>query len=223
MGAGIESTTLATGESVSRQGRLVAALVESGVGSTTALLGLLATLYRSTPDVLAHVQRVALMSLRMGAGLGLSDEDLRQLERAALTHELGKIAVPDPPHVFGPGEAALPLRQVLAARDALRRVPFLAPAAAIVGALCEWADGSGGPLGLSGGTVPMTARILAVADMHDRLMALGVMLALEPETIAAELVSQAGRRFDAQVVAVCLRCMGESGAAAGGYMPQRGL
>jgi len=201
----------------------VAALVESGVGSTTALLGLLATVYRSTPDVLAHAQRVALMSLRMGVSLGLDDEDLRHLERAALVHELGKIAVPDPPQTFGPGDAAIPLRQVLAARDALRRVPFLVPASAIVGALCERTDGSGGPLGLSGGTVPMTSRILAVADMHDRLMALGMMLALEPETIAAELVSQAGRRFDPQVVAACLRCMGEPGLTSSGYVPQRGL
>src|SRR5690606_22928410 len=56
-------------------------------------------------------------------------------------------------------------------------------------------DGRGGPDGLSGEAIPLAARIVAVADELDRLLA-----SHAPATAAAKLAAEAGRRFDPAVV-----------------------
>ena len=196
-----------------RQTRLKSALIENSVASTSALVSFLAALYRYSPDTLAHVQRVAAASICIGGGMSLSREELRHVERAALAHDLGRVVSPDPSADKPPGpprgderrghQAAL-ARNVLAAAPALRR------AADIVGAQCERIDGSGWPCGLQGDEIPVGARIVGVADAYDALTSLCLELGLSADAIAVELVRHAGTRFDARVVAACLRWMDES-------------
>jgi HD-GYP domain-containing protein (c-di-GMP phosphodiesterase class II) len=196
-----------------RQTRLKSALIENSVASTSALVSFLAALYRYSPDTLAHVQRVAAASVCIGGGMSLSREELRHLERAALAHDLGRLVSPDRSDAQPkrpPVDDAARGRQAALARDVLAAAPALRRAADIVGAQHERIDGSGWPSGLQGDEIPVGARIVGVADAYDALTSLCVELGLSADAIAVELVRHAGTRFDARVVAACLRWMDES-------------
>ena len=81
----------------------------------------------------------------MNAGEGLAAD----IERAAILRNITRLDV----HALG------------------RQVPFLAAASAITAAMQEHFDGSGFPLGLAGDRIPLGARILAVAEAWDVLVA----------------------------------------------------
>ncbi len=196
-----------------RQTRLKSALIENSVASTTALVSFLAALYRYSPDTLAHVQRVAAASICIGGGMSLSREELRHLERGALAHDLGRFVSPDHSDdqpTGPPRDQAFRGRQAALAREVLAAAPALRRAADIVGAQHERIDGSGWPQGLLGEEIPVGARIVGVADAYDALTSLCLELGLAADAIAVELVRHAGTRFDARVVAACLRWMDES-------------
>jgi response regulator RpfG family c-di-GMP phosphodiesterase len=196
-------------EAADRLARLKRALAESAIGSTGALVSWVGMLYRYTPDTLAHVQRVANTALSISTGLRLSHQQLQQVERAALVHDIGKIIVPDDRDGFNGArpDAQRLAYQVSLAKEVLATSPFLQPTAEIVGALCERVDGSGWPRGSKGAAIPLGARVVGVADALDAMTLLCVEMVLSPEVIAAELVRHAGTRFDSDVVAACLRWM----------------
>jgi len=124
-----------------------------------------------------HSHTVAGLAAQAADGLGLSQAEQDRLRRAALVHDLGKIAVPyrlleraaddtgTPPRAGGLTALAEPVRlHPYYAQRILARVRPLADLAADVGAHHERLDGSGYPLGLSGQGVPVGARVLAAAD-----------------------------------------------------------
>jgi HD-GYP domain-containing protein (c-di-GMP phosphodiesterase class II) len=191
-----------------RRIRVTFAFDESCIASTAALRALLATLYGQEPDALAHAQRVAEMSLRIGRELVLTDAQLGDLERAAWLHDLGKIVLPEVQRVTSPsvdGDALRWTEQVLVADEIIRRTPFLCAAADIVLASRECIDGSGYPNHLAGSAIAVGARILSVADTFDALSAMCLSLGVDPAAVHVELVRHAGSRFDPHVVAACLR------------------
>jgi HD-GYP domain-containing protein (c-di-GMP phosphodiesterase class II) len=97
--------------------------------------------------------------------------------------------------------------------ETLRRIEFPWPVADAVRQHHERLDGSGYPLGLKGDEIMLEARIVAVAD------AVEAMLAPRPQRPALslgacidELQSQAGRRYDARVVKSCIKVLRERDA-----------
>ena len=124
-----------------------------------------------------HSHMVASLAAQAAAGLGLPRGEEDRLRRAALVHDLGKIAVPyrlleqaadDTGVLARPGRTgALPEPVRLHphyAQRILSRVRPLADLATDVGAHHERLDGSGYPVGLAAGSVPIGARVLAAAD-----------------------------------------------------------
>jgi len=124
-----------------------------------------------------HSHTVASLAAQAGAGLGLPPGEQDRLRRAALVHDLGKIAVPyrlleqaaddtDVPARSSRGAAlSEPVRlHPYYAQRILSRVGPLADLAADVGAHHERLDGSGYPLGLAAPNLPAGARVLAAAD-----------------------------------------------------------
>jgi HD-GYP domain-containing protein (c-di-GMP phosphodiesterase class II) len=190
-----------------RQSRLTAAFVDAAIATSGALDALLATVYRALPDRLAHFKRVAWLVVRIGRELKLSDQALQDLERAALVHDLGRLVITDPAHT-SPITMDLdePTEQLFAAAAIVSAVPFLARGADIVLASRECIDGSGLPFGLVADAISLEARILHVADAFDNLSIMCSRFGVHPETVAAEMSAHAGTRFDADVVAACLRC-----------------
>lgn len=196
-----------------RQWRVTAAFIESAIASSASLDALLARLYRREPDALAHLHRVATLSLQIGEELGMAARALDDLERAALLHDVGRLVIPDP---GGPAAGVLDsaasfhrAEQVRVACEIVEDLPFLRPAAVVMASSLECYDGSGYPLGLRGEEIPVGARVLHVADTLDALTAVCAALAYSSEAANVELVRLAGLRFDPDVVAAWLRCSDE--------------
>lgn len=206
----MDARTPTASEQTERIWRLTTAFLETGVASTTTLEGLLSRLYRRDVEALAHLQRVAELALKIGDELGMPAEEMADLERAALLHDLGRLVVPDPPALAATRQDAATLArratQVRLACEVASHVPFLAPAAAILEASVECFDGTGYPEGRRGEDIPLAARVVHLADTLDTLNAICEALAAPAETASAELVRQAGSRFDPEVVAAWLRC-----------------
>jgi HD-GYP domain-containing protein (c-di-GMP phosphodiesterase class II) len=190
-----------------RRERVLFALAEMGIASTSGVLAFVGMVYRFAPERFSHVHRVATLAVATGSQLGLRGAELAELERAALVHDLGKIVLPDPAGsklVEWAPERGSAARQAIVAADVLASVAFLRAASHIVGAMCEWTDGSGQPRGLSGDAIPLSARILGVADALDVMTGVCRDLAWPRDLAVVELVRQAGVRFDAKVIAAAL-------------------
>jgi len=157
-----------------------------------------------------HSERVGAWSRALGAALGLAPADAESIAQAGLLHDIGKIGVP---------ESVLtktgPLTEV--EWRAMRRHPvvgaqivapfdFLAAGALIIRHHHERWDGSGYPDGLVGQTIPLGARIVAVADVYDALTSdRPYRRALPVSEARARLVAEAGATLDPSVVTALLR------------------
>jgi response regulator RpfG family c-di-GMP phosphodiesterase len=193
-----------------RAGRMRQVFADLEVATSAALDALLATLSQRNPEALEHVRRVARYSVEVALTLGLDASLLGDIERGALLHDLGKVAIPDAViHKPGPltdDEFAVMRSHAQIGHDIAATVPFLRPAAEIILATHERFDGTGYPRGLAGHAVPIGARIIAVVDVFDALTSARVYR--DPICVAAanaELVRGAGSHFDPEVVAAWLR------------------
>jgi putative nucleotidyltransferase with HDIG domain len=170
-----------------------------------ALSVLLAILESRTPDTHDHSQRVASTAVTLGRRLGLPEDEVEGLQRAALLHDIGKIAMPSrllsDATSLSETDIAILRQHVTIGADILRAIPVLASAAPIVAATHERMDGHGYPAALVGDAIPLAARIIAVADVYDALT--GVRPYREPvsrDQANAELVRASGRHLDPVVV-----------------------
>jgi putative two-component system response regulator len=94
--------------------------------------------------------------------------------------------------------------------ETLRRIEFPWPVADAVRQHHERLDGSGYPLGLKGDEIMLEARIVAVADAAEAMLAPRPQRpALALNACIDELQSQAGRRYDARVAKACVKVLRE--------------
>jgi putative nucleotidyltransferase with HDIG domain len=160
-------------------------------------------------DTAGHSLRVTLYSLEIGKKLGLTEDQLKQLERGAYLHDIGKIGIPDSillkPEKLSPEEMAVMRSHVRIGFELMSRVAFLSAAAQIVLSHQEYYDGTGYPRGLAGDAIPLGARIFAVADTLDAIMSdRPYRVGRSFSEARAEIVRESGRQFDPQVVSVFL-------------------
>ena len=112
----------------------------------------------------------------LARGLGLDDETVEMIGRAARLHDVGKIGLSD--HVllqsggYAPGDLELMKNHVAIGAEILGggRSRLLKMAAEIARTHHERWDGSGYPEGLSGEQIPVSGRIVALADCFDGLV-----------------------------------------------------
>jgi PAS domain S-box-containing protein/putative nucleotidyltransferase with HDIG domain len=168
------------------------------------------------PYTAGHERRVAELATDIGETMGMASEKVRALRLAATIHDVGKIAVPaeilSKPGRLSETEFALIKAHPTTGCEILEDIDFGSPVAEIVRQHHERLDGSGYPQGLKGEQVTLEARILAVADVVEAMSshrpyrpALGMEVAL------AEVREYAGVKYDADVVAVCVRLVEELG------------
>ena len=195
-----------------RAQRIRQVLAESDLASTPAVDLFMATLFQRQPMPLGHARRVANFSVTLGTQLGVADPQIGVVQRAALMHDLGKIAVPDgilqKQGPLSDDEYAVMRSHVQIGHDIAATVPFLRPSADIMLATHERYDGNGYPNGLSGESIPLGARIIAVVDVFDALTS--IRFTRDPHEVVAantELVRGAGSQFDPDIVAAWLRCV----------------
>lgn len=174
-------------------------------GSDDALDVLLRTLTEGQSAAYEHARRVARLAVRVGAAAGIPETDLADLERAALLHDVGKLAMPDAlirkPAPLTPDERQVMRTHVRLAYEALKDHAFLSGAADIVVAVPECYDGRGYPRGLRGDEIPLASRVVAAVDAYETMIARRVYRDAMPAAEAVlELLRCRGTQFDPDVV-----------------------
>jgi HD-GYP domain-containing protein (c-di-GMP phosphodiesterase class II) len=128
-----------------------------------------------SPWTFAHSTGVAEKAVGAAAALGLEGAELRDLRRAALLHDIGKLGasnlILDKPGKLTADETAAMRMHPLYTRRILERVASFRELAYVASLHHERPDGRGYPYGLCGDALPLTARIIAAADFCDALCA----------------------------------------------------
>ena len=146
-----------------------------------------------------------------------SEQVIDTLFKTAPLHDIGKVGIPDrillKPGPLDADEMAIMKTHTTLGRDALLQaeqelgmaLPFLRFAKDIAYCHQEKWDGSGYPQGLVGEAIPVSARLMAVADVYDALISRRVYKPAMPFAQAAEVIAAgAGTHFDPAVVAAFL-------------------
>jgi HD-GYP domain-containing protein (c-di-GMP phosphodiesterase class II) len=120
-----------------------------------------------------HCDRVSAIAIGIGTLLGFDDAALRDLNRAALLHDIGKLSISnrilDKPGPLTETEFATVRQHPAVTEQIFERVPRLGALAPLASAHHERLDGSGYPRGLSADELTMPMRVLAVADVYEAL------------------------------------------------------
>lgn len=155
-----------------------------------------------------HTKRVGRTSAQIARVLGLDETLVETIRLAAPLHDVGKIGIPDSillsPDRLTPEQLVVMKSHCLIGCNLLAGtdVPLLELAAEIALTHHERWDGLGYPRGLAGEAIPLSGRIVAVADTYDALTsARPYTRAWSRDEALAEIEASAGLQFDPQVVA----------------------
>jgi HD-GYP domain-containing protein (c-di-GMP phosphodiesterase class II) len=154
----------------------------------------------------AHNRRVARLCVSIGRQLSMSADELRVLARAGLMHDIGKIAIPkDVLSKHSPlDEAEWSLMRTHPEMGLTLLDGTWQSSREVLAILYhhERLDGSGYPYGLRGESIPIEARIVAVADTYDALTSdRPYRRACSDAEARRVLVEEASSRLDARMVA----------------------
>ena len=156
-----------------------------------------------------HHRAVAELAGSLARHIGLRDEQLHAVVRAAELHDVGKVLVPDAilnkPTELSADELALMRRHAIAGWLILRESAESDAIAALVRSSHERWDGLGYPDGLAGDAIPLGARIISICDAFDAMThERPYRTARSGAEALAELRDGAGVRYDPTLVAVFL-------------------
>lgn len=187
-----------------------AVLYEENESLLKSLIRTLSTTIDARDPVTAgHSQRVSLYAARLATACKLEEKALNEMDIASWLHDIGKIGVRDnvllkegrltPEEYKKVQEHASYTREILEqihfSRE-LKNVPLLASLHH------ERMDGKGYPYGLAGKSLPLSARILAIADVYDALTAYDrpYKKAMTMDEALSILKTDEGKQFDADLV-----------------------
>lgn len=151
-----------------------------------------------------HSRRVTELALELARRLGMQGEDLLNVRRGALLHDIGKVAIPDgvllKPGPLSDEEWVIMKKHPSFAHEMLSPIEYLRPSLDIPYCHHEKWDGTGYPRGLSGKDIPLPARIFAVVDVWDALTSdRPYRKAWTSEHARSYIANEAGRHFDPEV------------------------
>ncbi len=179
------------------------------------LLALVAALDAREHETSDHSQRVVKYTTAIAERMGLKNQELEEIGRGALLHDIGKIGVPDAV-LLKPGKLTTEEWKEMRKHpdigfQMIQAIPFLDTPAQIVLSHQERFDGGGYPRRLAREEIHIGARIFAVADTldamtSDRPYRLGTTFA----NAVAEIHRCSGTQFDPEVVRAFLS-IGETG------------
>lgn len=199
-------------ESVKRRARLLEDQVMAGLREIEQrereILHRLAKATESRDDATgAHLERMARYSGVIAEAIGLPQEEARMIEAAAPLHDIGKISIPDAilnkPGPLSAEEMAVMREHPRRGFEVLRGSPsrFVQLGAEIALRHHERWDGSGYPDGLAGEAIPLSARIVALADVLDALTTVRpYKAAWSLDDTVTYLREQRGKMFDPRLV-----------------------
>lgn len=158
-------------------------------------------------------QRVAELAVALARELRLSDPQIAQLRMAGRLHDIGRLAITGDlflkPGPLTEAESQIARNHTRLGAKILEAVPGLEAERAMILHHHERLDGTGYPDGLVGAEIPLTTRILSVADAYDAMTS---SRPYRPARSAAESLAEirrgAGSQFDYRVVAALGRLLG---------------
>lgn len=176
------------------------------------------------PETGAHLERMREYCRILGSQLALEErnqdvldgEYVQLLYLTSPLHDIGKVGIPDSvllkPGRLTPEEFEVMKQHTViggktldAALRARPEVDFLTMGRDIAWTHHEWFDGSGYPLGLKGEQIPLSGRIVALADVYDALTTKRVYKpAFSHEDAKSIILKQEGSHFDPKVVGAFL-------------------
>jgi putative two-component system response regulator len=157
-----------------------------------------------------HTERVGEAAAVLATALGLPEEDVFLIRRAAPLHDVGKIGIPDSilrkPGALTEAEwRTMKQHTTIGARilsSGRSRVIRLAEQIALYHH--EHWNGAGYPRGLAGESIPLVGRLVMVADVFDALLSDRVYRSAWPaEQVLNYIRDHAGRRFDPRIAGLC--------------------
>jgi response regulator RpfG family c-di-GMP phosphodiesterase len=156
-------------------------------------------------EVEGHLARVAQITTRLASVMGVPDEQLKNIRRGALLHDIGKMGIPDgillKPSALNDEEWAVMHLHPVYAYDMLSPIALLLPALDIPYCHHERWDGQGYPRGLKHEEIPLGARIFSVVDVWDALRSDRPYRPGWPEARVRDYIAKrAGADFDPRVV-----------------------
>ncbi len=194
-------------------------------GYVGSVLALAVAVDARDPSTHLHSQAVAGYAAAIATQLGLDGDRVEEVRIAGLLHDVGKVGVPD---------AVLQKPGPLTDEEwvQMRRHPEIGARILVhpeLAAVREWVlrhheqpDGSGYPDGLIGAQIPIEARILAVADAYEAMIAdRPYRRGLSPQIARAELEQGCGGQFDSEVVEAFLAFLASQNGAWAPTGPER--
>jgi len=189
-------------------------------------------LYRASVEALAvtvdardpytynHSRNVARYARLLAEAMGLSPEEVEQVELAGLLHDIGKVGVPDrilrKPGELTADEWKLMRRHSWLGAQILATHPELQSVVPLVRSHHERWDGQGYPAGLEGDEIPLGAAIIGLADAFDTMTSDRPYRRAMPVSQAVEELERgSGTQFHPQVVAAFKRLLAKSPELAG--------
>jgi HD-GYP domain-containing protein (c-di-GMP phosphodiesterase class II) len=124
-------------------------------------------------DTDAHNYRVSIYSVRLAEAVGLPIEQIKSLIKGALLHDVGKLGIPDG-ILLKPGKLDVEEFEIMKTHvnhgiDITEGAEWLVDGQLVIAGHHEKFDGSGYPRGIEGDSIPVIARIFAIADVFDAL------------------------------------------------------
>ena len=170
------------------------------------------------PYTHGHSLRVTMYSLILAKKLNLDDTTLEEIETAGLLHDIGKIGIPQnilcKPGKLTDEEFAVMKSHPDQAARMLMGIKKLTVASNWLRCHHEKWDGSGYPYGMKGEEIPISGRIIALADTYDAMTSTrSYRQALTHEIAMAEIKRCSGTQFDPVLAELFIECSDELRAA----------
>ncbi|MFM7134147.1 MAG: HD-GYP domain-containing protein [Planctomycetota bacterium] len=171
-----------------------------------ALSAFVSAIDAKDPYTRGHSQRVALVSRQIAEAIGLDADEVKTVHIAGLVHDVGKIGVPEQvlrkQGRLDDDEFALIRQHPVIGWRILRDIPQFAPMLGGVRHHHERFDGAGYPDGLAGEGIPLSARIISIADTFDAMSSTRTYRAARPRrTVLEEMARHGGTQFDPALLA----------------------
>lgn len=163
------------------------------------------------PYIHCHSSRVTNYALKIAEELDLSVQEMDIMRLACLLHDIGKIGIPDSILIkkgnLTPEEWDIIQTHSLIGENIVKPLGFLSKEGQIIRTHHECYDGSGYPDGLRGEEIPLSARIIAVADSYDAMtMERPYRTAKTPVQTMNEIEKLQSVKYDPYVVKAFRRC-----------------
>jgi len=160
-----------------------------------------------------HCDRMVEYAERMARRVGMNEQEVDNVRRAAMLHDIGKLGISDTillkPGKLTPEEYEAVKKHPVIGADIVSVAGFLKDIVPFILGHHERYDGTGYPRGLKGEEIPLGARILAVVDVYEALTAdRPYHKAISKEEAIKILRSGMNTQFDPKVVDVFLNVVG---------------